>query len=357
MDVAIELRRVVKRFGDVIAVNAISLTIYRNEFFSILGPSGCGKTTTLRMLAGFEHPTSGEIYINNTRVDSVPAYKRDANMIFQHLALFPHMDVYDNVAFGLRMKHVAKTEIRDKVRRALDLVELPGMDTRRIRQLSGGQQQRVAIARALVNEPAVLLLDEPLGMLDLKLRQQMQVELKKLQERIGTTFVYITHDQNEALTMSDRMGVMRAGTLQQVGTCEQVYERPKTLFVANFIGDSNVLKGTVMSFDASTLKVDCNGLAVLAARTGDVAQGKAVALSVRPLRIHLGTEAAGCDNQFTGIVGEMTYTGDMIDYRVDLAGGNRVGVKALTGGQTKYELGDAVEVGWNKEHAVVVLPD
>jgi spermidine/putrescine transport system ATP-binding protein len=239
----------------------------------------------------------------------------------------------------------------------LDLVELPQMASRRIKQLSGGQQQRIAIARALVNEPAVLLLDEPLGSLDLKLRQQMQVELKKLQERIGTTFVYITHDQSEALTMSNRLGVMRGGKLEQVGTTEEVYEHPKTLFVANFIGDNNVLHGNVCAIEPATISIDCQGLVIQAARTMAAAMGQSIALSIRPLRIQVGEEASAVDNHFRGRIVEATYTGDIIDYRVELPGGNRVSVKVVTGGQTKHGVGDSVEVGWNREHAVLVLPE
>lgn len=363
MDVAIELRHVNKRFGDVIAVNDVNLTIYRNEFFSILGPSGCGKTTTLRMLAGFEEPTSGEILINGKPVNGVPAFKREANMIFQHLALFPHMDVYDNIAFGLRMKGVPKADIKERVGRALDLVELPQMASRRVKQLSGGQQQRVAIARALVNEPAVLLLDEPLGALDLKLRQQMQVELKELQERIGTTFVYITHDQSEALTMSNRLGVMRGGKLEQIGTTEEVYEHPKTLFVANFIGDNNVLRGNVCAIEPAMIAIDCQGLVIQAERTKNAAvektitMGQSLALSIRPLRMQVGEQARGADNHFQGRILEASYTGDIIDYRVELPGGNLVSVKVVTSGQTKYGVGDSVDVGWSREHAVLVHPE
>ncbi len=357
MDVAIELRNVTKQFGEVFAVDNISLTIYRNEFFSILGPSGCGKTTTLRMLAGFEEPSRGEIYINGKLVNGIPAHKREANMIFQHLALFPHMDVYDNIAFGLRMKGVGKAEIKERVGRVLDLVELPQMASRRIKQLSGGQQQRIAIARALVNEPAVLLLDEPLGALDLKLRQQMQVELKKLQERIGTTFVYITHDQSEALTMSNRLGVMRAGILEQVGTTEEVYEHPKTMFVANFIGDNNVLEGKVCAVAPGTVRIDCNGLIVEAERAEAVTVGQAAGLSVRPLRIRMGAEIGAAENHFRGKVLDVTYTGDIIDYRIELAGGNRVSVKTLTGREHKHSAGDEVEVGWDREHGVVIVQE
>src|SRR6266705_3968084 len=239
---AIELIGVNKEFlsatASVVAVEDVDLQVAAGEFFSLLGPSGCGKTTTLRMLAGFEEPSSGSILLYGNDMVGVPPYRRDVNMVFQHYALFPHMNVYDNIAFGLRHKKVAKDEIRRRVADALRLVELEGRDQRRPRQLSGGQQQRVALARALVNEPRALLLDEPLGALDLKLRRAMQLELKRIQREVGITFVYVTHDQEEALTMSDRLAVMNAGRIEQLGNPRDLYERPATRFVADFLGTS-----------------------------------------------------------------------------------------------------------------------
>src|SRR5262245_14565954 len=244
---AIELMGVNKLFpsatATVVAVEDVDLRVGAGEFFSLLGPSGCGKTTTLRMLAGFEEPTSGRILLYGKDMVGVPPYRRDVNMVFQHYALFPHMTVYDNIAFGLRHKKVPKDEIRRRVADALRLVELEGREQRRPRQLSGGQQQRVALARALVNRPRALLLDEPLGALDLKLRRAMQLELKRIQREVGITVVYVTHDQEEALTMSDRLAVMNAGRIEQLGTPRDLYERPATRFVADFLGTSNILSG------------------------------------------------------------------------------------------------------------------
>src|SRR5438309_1830235 len=241
-DVAISLESVVKRYGGVGAVQGVSLAIGEGEFFSLLGPSGCGKTTTLRMIAGFVKPDDGRIVLKGRDVTSVPPNRRPVNMVFQHYALFPHMSVYDNIAFGLRVKRVPRAEHRPRIDEMLEVVELTGYERRHIRNLSGGQQQRVALARALVNRPAALLLDEPLGALDVKLRKQMQLELKRIQADLGTTFVYVTHDQDEALAMSDRIGVMNGGRIEQVGTPREIYERPQTPFVADFVGSLNVLE-------------------------------------------------------------------------------------------------------------------
>ncbi len=245
MDYDVELREVSKHFGSIVAVDQVSLQIRRGEFFSLLGPSGCGKTTTLRMIGGLEYPTAGDVVLRGQVVTDVPPYRRATNMVFQHLALFPHLTVFENIAFGMRLKRVAPDLIARKVDEVLQLVDLPGYGSREIHQLSGGQKQRVAIARALVNEPAVLLLDEPLGALDLKLRLQMQAELKALQQRVGTTFIYVTHDQGEALTMSDRIAVMNLGRVEQVATSQEIYARPQTRFVAAFIGEANFLEGRV----------------------------------------------------------------------------------------------------------------
>lgn len=244
-EIILSLNNIVKKFDDQEVVKNISLQVKEGEFLTILGSSGCGKTTTLRMIAGFEQPTSGSIILENKRVDNVEPNKRDVNTVFQNYALFPHMNVYDNVAYGLKIKRVNKAEIKKRVMQMLELVQLKGFEKRKPDQLSGGQRQRVAIARAIINNPKVLLLDEPLGALDLKLRKQMQVELKRLQQKLGITFIYVTHDQEEALNMSDRIAVMNAGYLEQVGTPKEIYERPKTKFVASFIGESNIFEGTV----------------------------------------------------------------------------------------------------------------
>jgi spermidine/putrescine transport system ATP-binding protein len=247
MDTAIdvELQGVRKSFREVVAVDGVSLRIERGEFFSLLGPSGCGKTTTLRMIAGFEHPTEGEVLIQGRAMGETPPFARNVNTVFQHYALFPHMTVAENVGFGLKMKGRKRSEIETRMSEALELVRLSGYEQRRPRQLSGGQQQRVALARALINHPAVLLLDEPLGALDLKLRKEMQTELKRLQKSVGITFIYVTHDQEEALTMSDRIAVMNGGQVEQVGLPEEIYERPQSRFVADFIGETNFIEGLV----------------------------------------------------------------------------------------------------------------
>ncbi|HZD99146.1 MAG TPA: ABC transporter ATP-binding protein, partial [Micromonosporaceae bacterium] len=315
---AIELVGVVKEFvshGEVIAaVNGIDLAIAQGEFFSLLGPSGCGKTTTMRMVAGFEEPTRGTVLLHGNNVTGVPANKRDVNMVFQSYALFPHMTVAENVSFGLEQRKVPKPEIRERVGEILEIVGLAGREKRRPKELSGGQQQRVALARALVNRPSALLLDEPLGALDLKLRQAMQVELKRIQRDVGITFVYVTHDQGEALTMSDRIAVMNEGCVEHLGTPRDIYEHPATRFVAGFIGTSNLLDGVVES--------TADGFAVL--RTGasermviplrpdvDAVVGAKVELTVRPEKIVLHAQAPA-DTEgsvLSGTVTEIVYLG------------------------------------------------
>ena len=249
MPIEVRLSDVVKQFGDVVAVDHIDLEVEDAEFFSLLGPSGCGKTTTLRMIGGFEEPTSGLIELHGEDVTWLPPYRRNVNTVFQNYALFPHLTIYENVAFGLRRKGVKDSEVKTRVREMLALVELPGFESRKPTQISGGQAQRVALARALINRPAVLLLDEPLGALDLKLRKQMQVELKRIQQEVGITFIYVTHDQEEAMTMSDRIAVMNRGRYEQLGDPESLYERPVTPFVAGFLGVSNLFPGTVQGKD------------------------------------------------------------------------------------------------------------
>ncbi|EHS55645.1 ABC transporter ATP-binding protein, partial [Paenibacillus sp. Aloe-11] len=257
--IAIEVRDVVKRFGDHAAVNQVSFRVRQGEFISLLGPSGCGKTTLLRMLGGLEMPDQGTILLSGADVTRIPAYGRNTNMIFQQLALFPHMDVYKNIAYGLKMKGVSSGEIRKSVERVLELVQLPGFGTRKVSQLSGGQAQRIAIARALVNQPQVLLLDEPLSALDAQLRLDMQRELKRIQRESGTTFIFVTHDQEEALNVSDRIGVMRDGVMLQYGTPDEIYERPADRFVAKFIGDTNLLPARVLADEGDLTIVETAG--------------------------------------------------------------------------------------------------
>ncbi|MBP1466427.1 ABC transporter ATP-binding protein [Candidatus Chloroploca sp. M-50] len=285
---AIELANVVKRFGEVAAVDHVTLQIHDGEFFSLLGPSGCGKTTTLRMIAGFEYPSGGELMIHGRPMATVPPHHRPVNTVFQSYALFPHMTVAQNVAFGLKMKRVPRAELGARVQAALDMVRLAGFAERYPRQMSGGQQQRVALARALVNQPEVLLLDEPLGALDQKLRKEMQLELKSLQHRVGITFIFVTHDQEEALTMSDRIAVMNQGKVLQVGTPTEIYERPTCKFVADFIGETNFIEGKVVeqSDEYATIQTP-DGLQLRGYTPRPVNLGEAATLSLRPEKARL----------------------------------------------------------------------
>jgi spermidine/putrescine transport system ATP-binding protein len=318
--IAIEMRDVVKRFGEVIAVDHVSMRIGDGEFFSMLGPSGCGKTTSLRMIAGFEYPTSGEIYLNGRQIGATPPFQRSVNTVFQSYALFPHMSVAENVAFGLQMKQVARAEIARRVDEALDMVRLAGYDDRRPRQLSGGQQQRVALARALVNRPDVLLLDEPLGALDLKLRKEMQLELKGLQERVGITFIYVTHDQEEALTMSDRIAVMSGGKVLQIGSPTEIYERPNCRFVADFIGESNFVQGRVSAIDGSRATVVTpDGLALCGQSYQPLRVDEPAFISIRPEKARLAQqEPPSAQNCFQVIVDRVAYIGSDTRIRVRL---------------------------------------
>lgn len=287
MSTSVELQNVTKRFGDFVAVDALNLEIGDGEFFSLLGPSGCGKTTTLRMVAGFEQPTVGEIYIMGHPVAGIPAYRRPVNTVFQSYALFPHMTVAQNVAFGLEMQKVSRSEIKRRVSEALDLVRLPQLSERKPGQLSGGQQQRIALARALVNRPEVLLLDEPLGALDLKLRKAMQLELKQIQAEVGITFIYVTHDQEEALTMSDRIAVMNEGVVQQTGAPKEIYEHPSNRFVADFIGETNFVPGRVLTMGEFT-SVEVAGQPWLASPEGrTLSLNQMVTIAIRPEKITL----------------------------------------------------------------------
>jgi spermidine/putrescine ABC transporter ATP-binding subunit len=283
----VEFRGVTKRFGDVTAVDDLDLQIRQGEFLSLLGSSGCGKTTSLRMIAGFEQPTSGEVLIGGVDAVGLPPYKRDVNTVFQHYALFPHMSILDNVAYGLKQRGLGKQERHAKANAALELVHLEGRANRKPRELSGGQQQRVALARALVMEPRVLLLDEPLGALDLKLRKDMQVELKRIQRDVGITFIYVTHDQGEAMSMSDRIAVMSEGRIEQLDAPEAIYDRPASAFVAGFIGEMNVLDGTVRSTAGGVATIDVANGETVAARVegGAAAPSGAVVVGVRPEKV------------------------------------------------------------------------
>ncbi|MFP3914554.1 MAG: ABC transporter ATP-binding protein [Actinomycetota bacterium] len=350
---AVELIGVTKRFDGVAAVDKVDLRVGDGEFFSLLGPSGCGKTTSLRMIAGFEVPTEGSIRIHGKEMGLLPPNRRPVNTVFQSYALFPHMTVSENVAFGLQMRRIPGPEVSSRVGRVLDQVQLRHRADARPSQLSGGQRQRVALARALVNEPEVLLLDEPLGALDLKLRQNMQVELKDLQSRVGITFVYVTHDQEEALTMSDRIGVMEEGRLLQVGEPADIYERPTSRFVADFIGDINLLEGRVESPGLVQL---ANGQQV-GVRSGRPA-GTAVTLALRPERLELfdvGEEVPGGYNRLPGKVIRKMYYGDAYYYDVEVGLADPLEVKEENRpGVATYDLGEETLVCWDPDATNVV---
>ncbi len=366
MPVDVRLVDVVKRFGEAIAVDHIDLEVEKGEFFSLLGPSGCGKTTTLRMIGGFEQPTSGLIELQGQDVTWLPPYRRQVNTVFQNYALFPHLTIFENVAFGLRRKGVKDAEVKRQVGAMLDLVELPGYETRKPNQISGGQAQRVALARALINKPAVLLLDEPLGALDLKLRKQMQGELKRIQQEVGITFIYVTHDQEEAMTMSDRIAVMNQGHYEQLGDPESLYERPMTRFVAGFLGVSNLLSGTLEGADpthATVRLLDDARVRAPRALIGDAAVGATVDIGVRPEKIRLhepGAEMPTGHNRLTGIVRDASYLGVSTQYEIEASGGGRLTVyEQNVERATRAELwarGEAVIMTWAPDHSFVVHP-
>jgi spermidine/putrescine transport system ATP-binding protein len=328
-----------KSFADVEAVRDLTLGIGDGEFFSLLGPSGCGKTTTLRLVAGFEEPTSGRIFLGEREMTQVPAHKRPVNTVFQSYALFPHMNVAENIAFGLRFKDVDKRDSKRRVATALELVRLEGLERRKPSQLSGGQQQRVALARALILKPAVLLLDEPLGALDAKLRRSLQVELKSIQEEVGITFIYVTHDQEEALTMSDRMAVMSDGVVQQLGTPRDVYEEPETTFVADFLGVSNLMSAFAEGGGRIRL-----GDVVLGAERGDSAARGDVRLTIRPERIRLEPARSAGANRLRATVRRIVYLGSVTHVFVELDGGDTLQATITTGDATPPQEGDAVSV-------------
>ncbi|MBG0828605.1 ABC transporter ATP-binding protein [Planomonospora sp. ID67723] len=358
---AIELDGVVKEYlahGEVVqAVKGVTLSIAEGEFFSLLGPSGCGKTTTMRMIAGFEDPSRGAVRLRGQDVTDVPPNKRDVNMVFQSYALFPHMNVWENVAFGLRRRKVAEADIKRRVGEMLEIVDLTGREKRRPREMSGGQQQRVALARALVNRPRALLLDEPLGALDLKLRQAMQIELKRIQREVGITFVYVTHDQSEALTMSDRIAVMNNGLIEQLAPPREIYERPATTFVAGFIGTSNLLTGEVerVADGHAVLKAGEDGRVLVAG--GAHRAGDPVAITVRPEKIMISTEEpAGEVSAVRGTVSEVVYLGTYNSYVVGLPGGAEVTVfqQNAHDSSSTAERGDSVWLSWQPQHSYAI---
>ena len=377
----VRLESVTKQFGDLIAVDDIDLSIEEGKFLTLLGPSGCGKTTTLRCIAGFETPTSGDVYIEDRRVNELQPFERDTSMVFQSYALFPHMTVGENVAFGLHMQGIPEEsapvapaggsgdgvveslkglirrkgseEIDARVSETLELVELPGMEDRDIAELSGGQQQRVALARALVTEPTVLLLDEPLGALDLKLRKNMQVELKNLQEELGITFVYVTHDQEEALTMSDEIAIMNDGHIEQVGGVTEIYEKPRTEFVADFIGETNLLHGSYRE-DGDSAYIESGGVQYRVPKT-EGANGE-VAFAVRPEKLRIGGSAAELGNSFRAEVVDEIYKGSIGKFVIRLDDGTQFMVDRQIQDEDEYlSVGQTVTVGWKPDKGVVLI--
>ncbi|WP_455766731.1 ABC transporter ATP-binding protein [Anaerotruncus colihominis] len=351
-ELILSLRDVHKTFGTTEALTGVSLDVQAGEFLTLLGPSGCGKTTTLRIIAGLEAPDGGRVLLQGSDVTDWEPNRRNVNTVFQSYALFPHMNVARNIGYGLRLKKTPKDEIRRRVDEMLSLVQLPGYGARMPSQLSGGQRQRVAIARAIVNDPAVLLLDEPLGALDLQLRRQMQTELKMLQKNLGITFIYITHDQEEALNMSDRIGIMNEGRILQLGTPDDIYERPQTRFAAEFIGQSNIFTATITGRDETgALTLAFAGGVIKAA--GDGTPGERVTLSVRTERIRFGEESRyGFD--LTGVVQAHSYTGGMLRTTLRLADGQELTVSGMGGGGDRAEVGETVRIHWKPACAVIV---
>jgi len=357
----VRLEDVSKAFKSAVAVDNVTLTIDEGEFFSLLGPSGCGKTTTLRMIGGFEEPSSGRIWLGDDDVSGLPAHKRDVNTVFQSYALFPHLSVAENIAYGLKRQGVLKDEIGPRVEAMLELVDLEGYGHRRTTQLSGGQQQRVALARALVNRPQVLLLDEPLGALDLKLRKQMQLELKRIQSEVGITFIYVTHDQEEAMTMSDRIAVMSAGRLEQVGAPQDVYELPATSFVASFLGASNLLEGEIegTSGEVTKVRLRVGGTVTLPAGRLPYSDGP-VAVGVRPEKLHIqatdSSEMDKADNAIEATVVSSTYTGVSTSYECATSDGTRliVYVQNLERSASPPGAGERVRLTWDPDHTFAV---
>jgi spermidine/putrescine transport system ATP-binding protein len=352
--VAVELSGVTKRFGEFVAVDDLSLDIYEGEFFSLLGPSGCGKTTTLRMIAGFEEPTEGGISVAGDPVRGVPPYRRPVNTVFQSYAIFPHLNVFDNVAFGLRRSGVKGEELHTRVTDACEMVQLSGFDKRKPNELSGGQQQRVALARALVNRPKVLLLDEPLGALDLKLRKEMQLYLKDLQHEVGITFIYVTHDQEEALTMSDRIAVMNEGRVQQVADPPTLYELPRNRFVADFIGQTNVFSGTVESVSDGRVTLTTPSGEKVEATAREVAMeiGSEVDAAVRPEKVRFGSEG---DNVSTARIRQIIYLGVSTQYIVELPGGEKLVLyQQNSREEDNPEVGQEMPVAWDARNCLIL---
>ncbi|MEQ7848520.1 ABC transporter ATP-binding protein [Nocardioides kribbensis] len=353
----LRLRSVTKRFATFTAVDDLDLDVPAGSFFALLGPSGCGKTTTLRMVAGLETPTSGSITLGEQDITWAKPYRRPVNTVFQSYALFPHLDIFENVAFGLRRRK--RKDVKEKVAEMLDLVELGSQARKKPAQLSGGQQQRVALARALINEPEVLLLDEPLGALDLKLRRGMQIELKRIQTEVGLTFVHVTHDQEEAMTMADTVAVMNAGVIEQMGAPAELYENPRSTFVANFLGQSNLVAGTVVSRSADLTTVDMHGIQVSVPTARTHTDGDAGWVGIRPEKVLIGEEGAELDAPGNtipgGVVTDVSFVGVSTQYLVRMPWGQELQVFAQnTGRQRLFTTGERVELSWRPEYAFLL---
>jgi spermidine/putrescine transport system ATP-binding protein len=356
----LRLENVTKKFGDFVAVDDLSLTVPQGSFFALLGPSGCGKTTTLRVVAGLEDPTAGRVLIGEDDITRLRPYKRPVNTVFQSYALFPHLTIADNVAFGLRRRGVK--DHAEKTQAMLELVQLEQLATRKPAQLSGGQQQRVALGRALVNEPGVLLLDEPLGALDLKLRRQMQIELKRIQTEIGITFVHVTHDQEEAMTMADTIAVMNHGVIEQLGAPAELYENPATTFVANFLGQSNLVRAEVIDQGSETVGVDCHGQKVQVAAARSHSSSGTCWLGVRPEKIHAVRAGEGRDAQANvlsgGRISDVSFVGVSTQYLVRMPWDQELMVfEQNTGQRPLFGFGDEVDLTWSREHAFLLDAD
>ena len=349
-DQVLELKNVQKRYGEVIAVKGISLGIGESEFVTLLGPSGSGKTTILLMIAGFEYPTAGEIILQGKSIGYLPPEKRNVGMVFQNYALFPHMNVYDNVAFSLRMRKFKKDAIQEKVLNVLELVQLRGYEKRKTRELSGGQQQRIAMARALVFDPPILLMDEPLGALDKKLREHMQLELKRIHERLKCTIIYVTHDQEEALVMSDRIAVVNQGRIEQVGSPDELYEKPVNKFVAQFIGESNLIEGKVVGHRDTFLLIElADGSRHQIRFDEKIVNGEEVRFCIRPERIVIGSEAAVDQDALGGIITETIYVGETLRYRVKIGQDYSINVREKNVGKSdRRKEGERVSIRWEK---------
>lgn len=374
----ITLSHVTKKFGDTVAVDDVSLQIEGGEFFSLLGPSGCGKTTTLRIIGGFVYPTAGEVFINGELMEETPPYRRPVNTVFQNYALFPHKTVAQNIAFGLQMKKISKAEISVAIERSLDLIQLPGYGDRKPNELSGGERQRVALARALINEPTILLLDEPLSALDLKLRKQMQLELKALQRKVGITFVYVTHDQGEALALSDRIAVMNEGKILQVGTPSEIYDSPENRFVADFIGTSNFFEGTLISTEGELAEVESNTeppFNFVCPHSEGMPIDTSVTVAVRPERIDISAEPnPDVPNCLRGVIEDESYLGTTVQYTVQTdyptpmivnkqwrgaeASPDSIKEQSTDKLEThRFRQGDTVYLQWAAESAIVLIAD